>query len=145
MKINEPSIVVEHAFRLPVDTVWKAITEHSRMVRWFFGNLPDFRAEVGFETQFNIHNDGRDFLHLWRVTKVVPLRKITTHWSFEGYQGESLVTFELSPGNDRTNLIVTNTVLADFDDSIPEFRRESCRAGWEYFIQKSLNDYLSRL
>lgn len=143
MKSSEPPIIVEEIFECAAEVVWEAITEHNRMVQWFFDNIPAFEPEVGFETQFNIHNEGRDFLHRWKVTEVVPLRKITTHWSFEGYDGEALVAFELFPENDRILLRVTNIVLADFDDSIPEFKRESCQGGWEYFIQQSLKSFLS--
>jgi uncharacterized protein YndB with AHSA1/START domain len=145
MRKSEPPIIVEQIFYHPVETVWKVITEHSQMVQWFFDNIPEFKAEVGFETQFNIHNDGRDFMHLWKVTEIIPLERITTHWSFEGYDGEALVSFELTPEGNSTRLRVTNIVLADFDDFIPEFRRESCQSGWEYFIQQRLKDYLRTL
>ena len=42
------------------------------MRQWYFENIPAFKAEVGFETQFEIHNQGRIFPHRWKVTKVVP-------------------------------------------------------------------------
>jgi hypothetical protein len=32
----------------------------------------------------------------------------------------------------------------DFMDGIPEFKRESGLAGWEYFLNKSLKDYLEK-
>jgi uncharacterized protein YndB with AHSA1/START domain len=143
MKQSDPPVIVEQVFDLPVETVWKAITEREQMVQWFFDNIPDFKAKVGFETQFKIHNEGRDFLHLWRITEVNPNRKITYRWSYDQYDGEALVTFELVPDGATTRLRLTNIVLADFDDTIPEFKRESCVAGWEYFIKQRLKNYLA--
>lgn len=142
MKNSDPPVVIEQFFDLPPETIWKAITERNQMVIWFFENIPDFRAEVGFETRFNIHNEGRDFLHLWKITEVIPNEKITYDWSYEQYDGRATVTFELEPEGNRTRLRLTNIVVADFDDSIPEFKRESCQSGWEFFIEQRLKDYL---
>ena len=54
------------------------------MKEWFFGNIPDFKPEVGFKTQFNVNVPRRDFMHLWEVTKVIPNKMIVTNWKFEG-------------------------------------------------------------
>jgi hypothetical protein len=43
-----------------------------------------------------------------------------------------------------TKLTLTARVVEDFDDSIPEFKRESCVAGWNYFIKERLSDYLEK-
>jgi uncharacterized protein YndB with AHSA1/START domain len=74
----------------------------------------------------------------------VPQQKISYYWQFEGYPGLGLVTFELTGQSDTTTLKLTNAVLEDFPDDIPEFRRESCVGGWEYFIGQSLKEYLER-
>ena len=142
MKANEPPIIVEQSFDAAAETVWKAITELDRMVLWYFDNIPAFKAEVGFETQFNIHNEGRDFLHQWKISKVVPYKIIAYIWTFEEYEGEAEVSFELTEVNNQTKLALTNTILKDFTEGIPEFTRASCIGGWEYFIQGQLKEYV---
>ena len=142
MKTIEPPVIVEETFKSSQANVWLAITRPGRMVKWYFDNIPDFKPEVGFETAFNVQNEGRDFLHQWKVTEVIPNKKIAYNWTYKDYDGEAIVSFELSHDGKFTKLVLTNTVLKDFDDNIPEFRRESCVGGWEYFIKGRLKDYL---
>ncbi len=54
------------------------------------------------------------------------------------------MTFELTEQGRATTLKLTNTVLQDFPDNVPEFERESCLAGWQYFIGQSLKVYLEK-
>jgi len=142
VKANEEPIVVTQTFNASADTVWDAITVIDQMRQWYFSNIPAFEPEVGFETQFLVTNEGREFPHHWKVTDVVPPTKIAYEWTYENYLGRGLVTFELSQQGDATTLRLTSTVLEDFPDAIPEFTRESGLAGWTYFIQQNLKDYL---
>lgn len=45
MTDSSPPIVVEQAFNVSKETVWKAITEHDQMIQWFFDNIPEFSRE----------------------------------------------------------------------------------------------------
>ena len=144
MRSSDEPIVVEQTFNATIDTVWKAITQVDLMRQWYFDNIPAFRPEVGFETQFNVRSQGRDFLHMWRVTEVVPGRKIVYGWRFAEYAGDASVAFELIKQDNLTSLRLTCTVRESFPEGIPEFTRESCIGGWEYFIKKSLKEYLER-
>ena len=144
MKASDDPVIVEQTFNKSPEKVWQAITEHDQMIQWYFDNIPSFKAEVGFETQFNIHNDGRDFMHMWNVTEVESLKKITYGWKFDGYVGDSFVTFEIFDEGDSTKLRLTATVTEDFEDGIPEFERESCIGGWQYFIQQRLKEFLEK-
>jgi len=141
---NKP-IIVEETFRAPVATVWKAITEVTQMRQWFFDNTPAFDPIEGFETQFDVRSGDRNFRHLWRLIEVIPKKKIVYCWRYEEYPGISTVTFELLELGDKTNLILTSIGLETFPDDIPEFTRESCVGGWNYFIKERLNQYLKNL
>ena len=143
MKITDPPVIVEQLFNKTVNLVWKAITELDQMLLWYFDTIPDFKAEVGFTTQFNVKAPSRDFLHIWEVTEVIPQKKITYNWTFKDYDGSGDVTFELFEQNSQTLLRLTNIVIEDFDDAIPEFRRESCLAGWNYFIKDRLVSFIN--
>jgi len=142
MRKGDDPIIVEQSFNTSIESVWKAITEVDQMRQWFFENIPSFKPEVGFETQFNIQSQDRNFLHMWKVTEVVPLRLIRYNWKFEGFQGDSYVVFELFKENNLTKLQLTAQVLEDFPEDIPEFKRESGIEGWTYFIKKSLKEFL---
>ena len=141
--INEP-IIVEEIINAPIKTVWNAITQVVLMRQWFFDNIPDFKAEVGFKTQFNVQSESRNFLHLWTVTEVKFLKKIVCNWKYEDYEGDSFVHFELIEEKNSTIIRVKSIVTENFTDDIPEFKPESCRAGWNYFIKQNLKNYLEK-
>jgi uncharacterized protein YndB with AHSA1/START domain len=142
MKKEDEPIVVEATFNTSIDKVWDAITNHSQMIQWYFDNIPAFKPEVGFETQFTIENEGRIFPHIWKITDAVMNAKITYTWKYEGYPGDAYVTFELSELEDKTKLKLTVTILEDFPDDVPEFRREACIGGWNYFLNNRLKEFL---
>jgi len=144
MKKDEKPIIVEENFKASIDTVWKALTDISQMRQWYFENIPSFKPEVGFKTQFNVKSEERNFLHMWEITEVVPLKRIAYSWKFKEYPGEGMVVFELSVQNKFTKLKLTNSGLESFPADIPEFKRESCIAGWEYFINNRLKEYLDK-
>tara|TARA_B100000530_G_C15826439_1_gene435597 strand:+ start:203 stop:529 length:327 start_codon:yes stop_codon:yes gene_type:complete len=81
-----------------LETVWSAITEVDQMTKWFFEPIEEFRADVGFATQFNIHHEGADYIHLWKTLEVVPWSRIVYDWRYEGLLGVTTVTWELSEG-----------------------------------------------
>ena len=135
-------IVVEQQFNKPLNTVWAAITEPEQMVQWFFHSIPDFKPEVGFETSFDVDSGQRIFRHLWRIIEADSPFRITYHWSYEDIEGAGSVIFELFENENGTLLRVTNEGLNTFPNDIPEFSRESCKGGWEYFIQDELKNYL---
>lgn len=143
MKTTDQPIIVEQVLNTSIHVVWQAITQKDQMTQWYFHNIPDFKAKVGFTTQFNVKAPSRDFLHLWKVTEVIPQQKITYNWTYKDLPGSADVSFELFEQNHRTLLRLTNTIIEDFDTTIPEFKRESCQGGWNYFIKERLNTFLS--
>lgn len=143
MKTNYNPIIVEQHFNQNSVTVWNAITQLNQMKQWFFENIPSFKAEVGFETQFNVQAPSRDFLHQWKIIEVIPFKKIVYNWKFDKILGEGTVTFELFEENHQTKLILTNEGLENFPQEYPEFTRESCIGGWNYFINQRLKEYLN--
>jgi hypothetical protein len=76
------------------------------------------------------------------VIEVIPKNKISVEWQFEGYSGIAIVDFELTELGNQTKFILTSTLIESFPGNIPEFKRESGVEGWNYFIKKSLNEYL---
>jgi len=112
------------------------------MGKWFFENIESFIPEVGFETQFNVRTENRNFLHIWKLTEVVPRKKIIYNWSYGEYPGNAFVTFELFKEEKYTKLIVTSEDMESFPQDIHEFSIESCTNGWNYFIKNRLSEFL---
>jgi len=140
---NEP-IIIEQTFNTSIDSIWNAITKVDQMRGWFFENIESFKPEVGFETQFSVQTQDRSFLHIWKLTEVVPMKKIIYNWKYGGYSGDSFVMFELFEQENRTKLRLTHEGIESFPKNIPEFSRESCIEGWNYFIRNRLKEFLEK-
>jgi uncharacterized protein YndB with AHSA1/START domain len=145
MKKGDKPIIVEEIYEAPLKKVWSALTNIEQMRQWYFGNIPDFKPEVGFETQFDVQSETRVFPHQWRVTEVLPPRMITYTWRFDGYQGDSFVVFELFEHKNATKLRLSVQILESFPEDIPEFTSESCIAGWNFFLKERLKEFLEKI
>lgn len=142
MKKLEPPIVVSQKYAATSLEVWNAITRPQQMRKWYFEQIEDFKAHIGFKTQFTIKHNNRSFTHCWEITDLIPQKKIAHTWYYKEYPGMASVSFEILAAETGTTLTLTCTVKEDFPDNIPEFTRESCQNGWQYFIQQQLKEYL---
>ncbi|MCW3108246.1 MAG: hypothetical protein JWQ09_2752 [Segetibacter sp.] len=137
---HEP-FVIERTFNAPVEKVWQAITDKEQMKQWYF-DLAEFKPEVGFEFQFEAGNDDKQYLHLCKITEVIPGKKLAYSWRYEGYEGNSFVTFELFAEGSATRLKLTHEGLETFPTNNPDFAKESFAAGWTYIIGTSLANFV---
>jgi len=124
---GEP-LVVERVLNAPIAKVWTAITDRNAMAKWSF-DLSDFKPEFGCEFAFVVEHEGKKFDHRCRVTEVVPDRKLAYTWRYEGYDGDSLVTFELFDEGGKTRLRLTHEGLDNFP-RLPEYDRSNFAKGW---------------
>src|SRR6188768_3832153 len=134
---------IERTYDAPIAKVWKAITSKDDMKQWYF-DLPEFEAEVGFEFQFKGGPDeNTPYLHLCKITEVVPEKKLTYSWRYDGYAGNSYVTFELaSEGKDKTKVVLTHRALETFPADNPDLAKENFAKGWTEIIGMSLKEYV---
>lgn len=140
---NEP-LVKEVVLNAPVSKVWKAITDSSQMKQWYF-DIPDFKPEVDFEFQFTgTGNKGEKYLHLCKITEVIPNKKLSYSWRYENYPGNSFVTFELFEEKGKTRLKLTHEGVESFATDNPDFAKENFNAGWTELIEKSIKDFVER-
>ena len=137
---NKP-IIVERVFNAPVSKVWKAITDKAEMKNWYF-DLAEFKPEVGFKFQFMGGTEENQYLHLCEITDVVPEKKLTYSWRYDGYEGNSFVTFELFEEGNQTRLKLTHRGLESFPDN-PDFAKSNFEDGWDQIINTSLKNYLA--
>jgi uncharacterized protein YndB with AHSA1/START domain len=137
-------VLLERTFNCAVKKVWKALTDNDEMKQWYF-DLAEFKPEPGFEFQF--YGEGRKgekYLHLCKITKLIPLQLLQYSWRYDGYPGTSLVTFELLKNGNKTRLRLTHQGLETFPADNPDFAKESFIEGWTYIISKSLKEFLEK-
>ncbi|WP_340114346.1 SRPBCC family protein [Maribellus mangrovi] len=135
-------VIIRESFAASDEKVWAVLTVLEEMKQWYFDNIDAFRAEVGARSKFEVVSRDRIFTHLWEVEEAIPGKKLVVNWKYAEYPGDSIVIFELEEKSGHTELILTMKVLEDFPDDIPEFKRESCVGGWEFFIRERLKSYL---
>lgn len=136
--------VIERTYNAPVDKVWSAITNRDKMKEWYF-DLAEFRPEVGFEFSFIGGDDNKSYLHLCKVTEVLEGRKIAYTWRYDGYEGESIVSWELFEENGKTRVKLTHSGLETFPaDKNPDLAKKNFEMGWNEILGKSLKEYLKK-
>lgn len=138
---TEP-VIVERTFNAPIKKVWEALTDNAKMKQWYF-DLEEFKPEVGFEFRFYGGTEENKYLHICKIIEINPLKKLTHSWRYDGYSGDSFVTYELFPEGDKTKLRLTHTGLETFP-SLPDFARTNFEMGWNHIIGKSLPEYLEK-
>jgi uncharacterized protein YndB with AHSA1/START domain len=140
--MNAEPFVIERTYNAPVEKVWKALTEKEQMKQWYF-NIPAFEPTVGFEFTFTGENEGKTFVHLCRITDLVPCKKLKHSWQYQGYEGLSFVTFELFAEGNKTRLTLIHEGLETFPPS-QDFRKENFAEGWTYITGTSLKNFLEK-
>jgi uncharacterized protein YndB with AHSA1/START domain len=142
--MNKNPFIIERTYNAPVERVWKAITNKDDMKQWYF-DLKEFKPEVGFKFQFiGQGKDGsKNFVHLCEITEVVPQKKLAYSWRYEGFPGNSFVTFELFTEGSKTRLKLSHQGLDSFP-SDPDFAYQNFVEGWTYITGTSLANFLQK-
>ena len=140
---NSQPVVVERSYNAPVNKVWEALTDNAKMKQWYF-DIADFKPEVGFEFEFT-GGDPNDKMYLHKcVVKVVePNKKLAYSWRYDGYEGESLVTFELTEEGSGTHIKVTHTGLETFPP-LEAFNPKNFDMGWNHILGTSLKEFVEK-
>lgn len=139
---TEP-VTKEVVINAPVSRVWKAVTDKNEMKNWYF-DLKEFNPEVGFEFRFYGGPPERQYLHICEITEVIPEKKLTYSWRYDGFPGKSFVTFELFDEGENTRLKLTHSGLETFPSDNPDFAKESFAEGWNQIIGTNIKEYLEK-
>lgn len=131
---------IERTYQAPIERVWHAITDAAAMQQWYF-DIPAFQPVEGFEFYFIGNAAGKDYVHLCRVTEVEEQKKLQYTWSYEGMEGESVVTFELLAEDHKTRVKLTHEGLENFAAD-PALSRENFAGGWLQIIGTSLPQFV---
>lgn len=142
--MEKAQVILERTYNAPIERVWRALTDVHQMKLWYMPTLTSFQPEVGFETRFSV-GKGKEWPHLWKITEVIPNKRISYEWRFEGFPGNSHVTFELTPDGDKTRLVLSHIGLETFEgDKNPGLEPHNFQEGWTQLIGTSLKDFVER-
>ena len=136
---TEP-FVIERTFNASIEKVWNAITDRAEMKKWYF-DLKEFKPEVGFEFRFDGGEDDRVYHHICKITEVVPGKKLTHSWRYDGYDGISFVTFELFEEGKQTRVKLTHVGLETFPQN-SDFAKQNFVDGWTHIVGTSLKQFV---
>jgi|SRR5215831_3470959 len=139
---SEP-LVIEKILNAPAERVWKAITDKEQMKEWGF-NIAEFKPERGFEFEFKAGKKDKLYVHKCRVMEVIPGKKLQYSWRYEGYEGNSFVTWELFADGQKTKLKLTHEGLETFPISNPDLAKGNFEKGWESIIGTILRDSVEK-
>ncbi|WPR70348.1 SRPBCC domain-containing protein [Flavobacterium sp. NG2] len=141
--MENKNIIIERVFNAPLPLVWKALTEKELMKQWYF-DLEEFKVEIGFKFQFTGGpSPEKQYVHLCKIVEVIQEQKLAYTWRYEGFEGNSLVIFELIPVNEnQTKLKLTHSGIETFPQNNPDFAIGNFEAGWNAIVNTNLKDFL---
>lgn len=137
--MDDKPLRIEQEFNAPIALVWRAITEEELLKKWYF-DISDFKPEVGNKFHFEGGEEGKRYVHLCEVLEVIPCKKLKYSWKYEGNEGLSYVTLELSSVGEKTKVKLIHEGLETFTN--PDFIRDNFIGGWKYLIHESLKEFL---
>jgi uncharacterized protein YndB with AHSA1/START domain len=138
----EAPLIIERTYNASPSKVWKAITNTDDLKKWYF-DIAEFKAEIGFEFQFEGGDEKNTYVHLCKVTEVIHERKLTYTWTYQGFKGTSYVTFELFEEGSKTRVKLTHQGLENFPNE-PQFARKNFEAGWADIIGRLLKEFVEK-
>ncbi len=109
--IVDGAVVLERAYRQPIERLWHAFTESAQLATWLMAN--DATAQVGGIFRF----DGGERLGVVdvKVVESVPPHHLVWEWTF--HQRRSRVSIDLTEANGTTSLRLEHRMLGA-DDAI---------------------------
>lgn len=142
--MSNTDIVIERVFEAPISLVWQALTNTDLMKQWYF-DLEEFKAEKGFRFQLTGGPDpNRQYLHFCEVIEAIPEKKLVYSWRYDGYPGNSIVSFELHAQGNSTLMKFSHKGIGSFPESNPDFAIENFDKGWNQLLQVSLQEFLEK-
>lgn len=138
--MNTPIIMVE-TFRVPLQEVWKAITDQAAMQQWYF-DIEDFTLTEGGSFNF-YEGPAKAYHHRCEVLEVVPNKRFRHTWTHPSHsKGTSILTWELDEVDGETRLTLTHQDTEEFADAGSDFSKANFEVGWHGIVRINLRNYL---
>ena len=135
---DKTSLHIRRIYEAPVAAVWAAWTDPEQMKQWMGPNDPPREAEVTMDLRVGgryrivkYSPDGETHRVGGVYREVVPNRKLVYTWAWKSTpERESLVTIELTPAGDGTELLLKHERFADRQT------RDRQQQGWTGCIRR---------
>jgi uncharacterized protein YndB with AHSA1/START domain len=139
------SIKIERVFEASPSLIWKALTDDEKLKLWYMDFKGNFKAEVGHVLEFESGPpEGKQWLHRAEVLEVIENKKLVHTWSYPGYSGEALLTWELVEQEaEKTLLKMSFDFVEPFDPTEDALHRRNFVEGWDGIINV-LVEYLKK-
>lgn len=142
--MNNPPVIVEETYPVPLSRVWQAITDNEQIKKWYF-NISDFELREGAEFNFSAPAEDIVYDHRCVIKEIVPLKRFRHTWTHPTQsKSESVVTWDLKPVDGGTKVTLTHAGVEKFADDGAGFSRENYVMGWKEILGTSLRDFLSK-
>jgi uncharacterized protein YndB with AHSA1/START domain len=132
-------LLFREVYPQPIETVWEAITDSRAIAEWLMAN--DFKPVLGHEFQFRSRPMGS-----WsgivdcRVTQLDPPRRLSYTWDSD--QIKTLLSFELSPVEGGTQLILRHTGFSGFKAVLVSLMMGG---GWKGIVKRGIGNVAAKL
>ena len=138
-------LIVECIYNVPIDKVWQELTDNDHLRQWYF-QLDNFEPRIGFKFDFIGGGDeGPKYLHLCEIMEVDEEAVIAYSWKYDNYPGSSIVKWEIFEQGNNTRLKLTHRGVETFAYNGKDFQKASFKAGWNYFVNDALKNFLQAL
>ena len=141
MKNIHAPIIVEGRYKSTLQKVWKAISDNKEIKKWHF-EIEELKLIPGYEFEFTAGTDEKKYLHTCKIMEVVENKKLSYSWRYDGYSGDSLVTFELNEEGEYVHLKMTHDGVTSFPSGNADFVKDNFIAGWKKIIGTNLPAFL---
>lgn len=132
MQNTEP-VVKEIVINAPISKVWSALTEKEQIEKWLMP-ANDFILEAGNTFNMLGRNRGIDYLHICKITEIIPEKKLSYTWGIKDKLSDTLVTYELEDIEGKTKLTLTHSGWDKVTLAEPGTGRDDYNNGWQFVI-----------
>lgn len=141
--MNNQLLTFETIIPASPEIVWSALTSRDQMKAWYF-DIPDFVLKEG--ATFNFYEPGgvKKFHHHCVVKKIIPCKILQHTWTYPDFsQGETLLTWNLEPGEGGTRVILTHEGIENILDGGDDFKVDNFKDGWTEILNVMLKNHVT--
>jgi len=139
---NPAPISVERTFSANVADVWNAITDKSKLDKWYF-KIADFELREGAIFNFYELGPERKYHHRCEILEIKPDELLKHTWSHPSHSdGISVLTWHIIPRGTATTVRVVHDGIENFQHAGSEFSRDNFEKGWNIILGVSLAKFL---
>jgi uncharacterized protein YndB with AHSA1/START domain len=143
----EKQVIVSNKYNVPTHLLWEVLTKKHHMKNWYFDFADDWKLNIGNQFEWlSADNECVKWLHLGVIMEVIDNKKLVHSWEYPGFQGSSIVTWELlSVDDNSTQLELTHHFKVPFDPNVEALRIENFEKGWAHILRNSLMEYIEKI